>query len=202
MRHDKEALMRAQPAVPTHRRRRGSVSLVVLLLLVVAVPGYAIAAKSKSKDLHYQVKGLSPDVNGDPTDPDGKVTLTVKRNAKGVPTKVVDLKLSNVDSSCRRTTFDENGHYVDQENTPGPEVTAELVGSLPLKGKKTQHANYTSQVWRFDSPPSPRRTIGGVEYDLHFYMDGKNPSEVSLLIMRSTDGCAVNVNETLKRKKN
>jgi hypothetical protein len=199
--HEQETLMRARPAVPPSTQRRGSVSLVCLLLLVMAVPGFAVAAKSKSNDFLFQVKGLSEREDGSHADPDGRVTFTVKRNARGIPTKVVDLKLSNVDTTCTRIVGDQ------YESVPGPELSAN-VGAIKLTHKKEQHGGgHYSLVFRFPNRPE-FRTINGVEHQLFFLMDGKQAREASLGInaspatVRAGDGsCAVTVNEDVTRKK-
>jgi hypothetical protein len=202
--------MRARSAVPASTRRRVRAPFVCLLLLVLAVPGFAVAAKSKStsKNLLFQVKGLSERADGTHGDPDGRVTLTVKRNASGIPIKVIDLKLSNVDTFCTRIIRDENGDVDTWSDAgPGPEVSAN-VGTFKLINKKERHAGgHYSQVFRFPKRPE-LRTIKGVEHQLFFFMDGKQARELSLGIdassaaARTGDGfCAVRVAADLTRKK-
>jgi hypothetical protein len=173
----------------------------------MAVPGFAVAAKNKSNDFFFQVKGLSEREDGSHGDPDGRVTFTVKRNARGIPTKVVDLKLSNVNTTCTRIVRDQNGDEAGFESVPGPELSAN-VGAIKLTHRKEQHGGgHYSLVFRFPKRPE-LRTINGVEHQLFFLMDGKQAREASLGIgaspatIRGGDGsCAVSVNEDVTRKK-
>lgn len=190
--------MRASSVVPASTRRRVGVPFVCLLLLVMAVP--AVAVTAKSKDTLFQVKGLGERDDGTHTDPNGRVTLTVKRNARGLPIKVVNLKLSNVDTSCVRFVYDANGDLVGAESTPGPEVSAN-VGNFKLTNKKERHGGgYYTRVFYFSSK---RRMINGVEHQLSFIMDRERSRTASLVIWPAgrTDSCQVNVSETLTKKK-
>jgi hypothetical protein len=164
----------------------------------MAVP--AVAVTAKSKDTLFQVKGLGERDDGTHTDPNGRVTLTVKRNARGLPIKVVNLKLSNVDTSCVRFVYDANGDLVGAESTAGPEVSAN-VGNFKLTNKKERHGGgYYTRVFYFSSK---RRMINGVEHQLSFIMDRERSRTASLVIWPAgrTDSCQVNVSETLTKKK-
>src|SRR3954454_8628257 len=115
--------MRAGSAVSASTIRRGRASLVFLLLVVMAVPGFALAAKgkSKSKDVDVVARGEKyKNQDGSVVDPNSKVTGTFKINAKGFPVKLVDLKISNVDTRCSKIV---NGQYQTED---GPEATADL----------------------------------------------------------------------------
>jgi hypothetical protein len=186
--------MRARSVVPASTRRRVGVPFVFLLLLVMAVPAFGVTAKSK--DTLFQVKGLSQG-----QDPNGRVTLTIKRNARGLPIKVVNLKLSHVDSFCDRIITDQNGNATGAERTPGPEVSAN-VGTFKLTNKKDRHGGgHYSRLFYFSNE---LRMINGVEHHLSFTMDGEKAREASLVIWPAGAGdgsCAVNLSETLTKKK-
>ena len=183
--------------------RRTPTSLGFLLVVLMAVPGFAVAAKSKPKDFFFQVKGLSEREDGSKGDPNGRVTFTIKRNSRGIPVKVVDLKLANVDTYCTRIFNDENGNYTGSERTPGPELSAD-VGDFKLSKRRERHGGgHYSLVFRFPERPEIR-AINGVEHQLFFLMDGAKAREASLTITerRPGDGsCAVSVNEDVKRKR-
>jgi hypothetical protein len=98
-------------------------------------------------------------------DPDARVKVTIARDARGVPARVVDVELSNIDSRCHQ--FDPATNTYTSE--PGPQVSASL-GSFALTRRTKQHANYSSTVFEFD-PFAPTRTIDGSRYRLTFSME-------------------------------
>jgi hypothetical protein len=184
-------------------RRTGTISLALLLLFAIAVPGFAVAAKNKGKsnDVDLAVRGLSEHQDGTFADPNGKMTATVKRNAKGFPVKLVDVKISNVDSDCWPPAPE---YYTpDYRSTPGPEVSADL-GSFALKRRGARHADGSSSYeWRFPQITEVR-TIAGVEHELHFLLDDKRARKAFLGISASPPpdgGCIVRAEFYLKKKK-
>jgi hypothetical protein len=171
-------------------------ALVFLLFVVMAIPGAALAATSKNNDVDLVARGLKfKNQNGTTADANSKVTATVVRNAKGIPVKLVNLKISNVDSRCFDTAFDASPD-------PGPEVTAKI-GNFKLKPSRGQHAMGDSSIqYRFD-PIATVRTINGVEHQLRFLMDGKEAREAELDVdsYGSPGTCAIHGAYELKKVK-
>lgn len=119
-----------------------------------------------------QSKGLGQQQDGTFGDPDATVTVTIAKDARGVPARVVSVELSKVDTAC--TTLGSRGEFVSQ--TPGPEVSAKIA-PLALKGHRTRHADGGfSTVFRFD-PIDAVRTINGLKNELGLYM-GRNDYEL------------------------
>lgn len=123
-----------------------------------------------------QAKGLGMLRNGDYVDPDATVTVTIARDARGNPARIVDIELSKVDTYCYE--WDQTSRT--SSRTPGPELSANL-DPLALKKFNRQSASGGSypvfifadqRVSEDDGPASqPVRTINGLKHNLDFYMD-------------------------------
>ena len=147
--------------------------------------------------LVLESKGLRKRQDGTFLDPDATVTVTIARDARGVPARVVSVRLSKVDTVC--TTYVPDA---DISQTPGPEVSTTL-DPIALKGNEAQHANYVGTVFRFD-PMRPVRTINGLKHELGFYMPG---SDAELFISgaavdEQAGRCILDVHAWLKPVKN
>ncbi|HYH58922.1 MAG TPA: thrombospondin type 3 repeat-containing protein [Thermoleophilaceae bacterium] len=150
---------------------------------------------AKKPCLVLKRKGLSKKLSGGYADPDATIKVTIALDANGMPARVVDAQLRNVDSHCYH--YDENGYYT--RRTSGPEVSVNL-DPLALKKGIQRHANYNSTVFRFD-PFKPVRTIKGTQYELDFYMEkNHNPRREAQLSIFSIDDlykdvrCRIDIN--------
>jgi hypothetical protein len=183
--------------------RLGRNIALAAFLVAMVVPVIAVAANPQSNDVNLQVKRLGALLNpqGDIvgySDPDGRITLTVVRNSDGIPVRVDDLRLFNVNTTCSTLTPDGT----DVETKPGPEVSTNL-GTFALQSHRGHQATgqaYTS--WRFDKIPKIQ-AIRGVQHQFFFVTEDKQAREVNLQITRygGLDGsCVVSVSEDLTKQ--
>lgn len=140
-------------------------------------------------------RGLSQKQNGGYIDADAVVKVTIARDARGVPARVMAVQFKNVDSRCSHWDAKSRTY----SSTPGSEVSVTLDSPLALKKRRQRHGGGgSSVVFTFD-PIQPIRTIKGVKYELSFGMyeaDDASKAEFSI----STAGairpgaCYINVN--------
>jgi len=148
-------------------------------------------------------KGLSKKRGGGYIDDNATVKVTIARDARGVPARVVGVQLRNVDTLCAKYG---NSVY-DVSYSSGPEVSADL-DALALTKKRVRHANYSSTAFLFD-PFTPVRSINGQQYELSFYMEedddaGEAQLSISFIDEQNADHCRINIygnNDPLTRTK-
>lgn len=149
--------------------------------------------------LVLQAKGLTKQLDGTWFDPDGTVTVTIARDARGNPARVVSIELSKVNKGCVGAPYTTADGEQAVRVTPGEEVSATLT-PLALKAYREERASggfYTS--YRFD-PMGAVRTIAGTKYELRFLLDG---SRDSLMVgmtgnARTTGTCSLSFDAMLE----
>ena len=153
-------------------------------------PASGPSCTSKMPCIVLERKGLSEKQSGNGyLDPDATVRLTIARDARGVPARVVGVQLRNVDTLCLKYGKD----VYDVSFAPGPEVSADL-DALALTKERVQYGNYSAYAFLFKAV----RSIGGQQYRLGFHMsadDDRREAQFSISFSdeQNADHCSINI---------